>query len=328
MIITCTPLRVSFAGGGTDLPVFYEREYGAVFSTAINKYVYVTIKRHGELFNEKYRLNYSETEHVEQLEEMKNSIARECLRLVQVETPLYISTVADLPAFSGLGSSSSFAVGLLNALHACRGERVSAGQLAEEAAHVEIDILKRPMGKQDHYAAAYGGLNCFCFLPDGSVTIESQRLPNGALDDLFSHIMMFWTNFTRDSSAVLSEQQRNTERKMDDLLAMREHAFQLKALMSDGFDPVKFGRVLNDTWQLKRQLASKITNSEIDTWYHKAMDAGALGGKLCGAGGGGFLLFIVPPERQMSVREALGDLREIAVGHEAQGSRLLFPLME
>ena len=328
MIITRTPLRVSFAGGGTDLPVFYEREYGAVFSTAINKYVYVTAKRHGELFNEPIRLNYSETELVERVGDIENSIARECLRLLEIQPPIYVSVVADLPSASGLGSSSSFAVGLLNAFHAYKGERVSAGQLAEEAAHVEIDVLKRPMGKQDHYAAAYGGLNYFCFLPDGSVTVEPQRLPSRALDDLFTHIMMFWTNLTRDSSSVLSEQQHNTEHKMDDLLAMRGHALQLKALAPDGFDPIEFGRVLDDTWQLKRQLASSITNNRIDTWYRKAMDAGALGGKLCGAGGGGFLLFIVPPERRAAVRETLSELREIAVGYEAQGSRLLFPLME
>ena len=328
MIITRTPLRISFAGGGTDLPAFYEREYGAVFSTAINKYVYVTVKRHGELFDEPIRLNYSETELVKQVDDIENSIARECLRLLEIEPPIYISVVADIPAASGLGSSSSFAVGLLNAFHAYRGERVSAGQLAEEAAHVEIDILKRPMGKQDHYAAVYGGLNFFCFLPDGRVTVEPAQLPRGTLDDLFNHIMMFWTGLTRDSSTVLSEQQRNTERKMDDLLVMRGHALRLKALMSEGFDPIGFGHVLDDTWQLKRQLATSITNNKIDTWYHKAMDAGALGGKLCGAGGGGFLLFIVPPERQAGVCKALEELRKIVVGYETQGSQLLFPSMK
>lgn len=326
MIITRTPLRISFAGGGTDLPTFYEREYGAVFSTAINKYVYVTVKRHGELFDEPIRLNYSETELVKQVDDIENSIARECLRLLEIEPPIYISVVADIPAASGLGSSSSFAVGLLNALHNYGGERVSAGQLAEEAARVEIDILNRPMGKQDHYAAAYGGLNFFSFLPDGRVTVEPAQLPRGTLDDLFNHILMFWTGLTRDSSTVLSEQQRNTPHKMDDLLAMREHALQLNTLMSNGFVPVKFGSVLNDTWQLKRQLASRIANNKIDTWYRKAMDAGALGGKLCGAGGGGFLLFIVAPERQAEVRESLKELREIAVGYEAQGSRLLLSM--
>ena len=328
MIISRTPVRVSFAGGGTDLPEFYEREYGAVLSTAINKYVYVTVKRHGDLFNEPIRLNYSETELVERVDDIENFIARECLRLLEIELPIYVSVVADLPASSGLGSSSSFAVGLLNALHAYRGERVSAGQLAEEAAQVEIDILKRPMGKQDHYAAAYGGLNFFRFNPGGGVTVEPQQLPKGGLGDLFDHILMFWTGLTRDSSSVLSEQKSNTARKMEHLRLMREHARQLQTLLHDGFDPLAFGRLLDETWQLKRQLASGITNSQIDTWYCRAREAGALGGKVCGAGGGGFLLFIVPPERQDAVRRALDNLIEIPIGYEAQGSCLLLPFIE
>ncbi len=328
LIITRTPLRVSFAGGGTDLPDFYKHEYGAVFSTTINSYIYVTVKLHGELFDEPIRLNYSETELVRRVDDIENSIARECLQLLEVKPPIYISVVADIPASSGLGSSSSFAVGLLNALHAYRRERVSASQLAEEAAHVEIDILQRPIGLQDHYAAAYGGLNYFSFIPDGRVIIESQRSSNRALEHLFDHILMFWTGITRDSSSVLSEQKRNTSYKMDDLLAMRGHALQLREIMSERFDPVKFGSILDHTWGLKRQLTGNITNDRIDTWYRKAMNAGALGGKLCGAGGGGFLLFIVPPERQPAVRETLCELREITVRYESQGSRLLFPAME
>lgn len=328
LFITRTPLRVSFAGGGTDLPDFYEHTYGAVFSTTIKSYIYVTVKLHGELFNEPIRLNYSETELVKRVDDIENSIARECLRLLKVEPPIYISVVADIPASSGLGSSSSFAVGLLNALHAYRRERVSASQLAEEAAHVEIEILQRPIGLQDHYAAAYGGLNYFSFMPDGRVTIESQRSLNRSLEHLFDHILMFWTGMTRDSSSVLSEQKRNTHFKRDDLLAMRGHALQLREIMSERFDPVKFGTILDHTWGLKRQLTGNITNDRIDTWYRKAIDAGAFGGKLCGAGGGGFLLFIVPSERQPAVREVLRELRELSVGYESQGSRLLFPTME
>ncbi len=325
VIMTRTPLRVSFAGGGTDFPEFYKQEYGAVLSTAINKYVYVTVKQHGNLFGEPIRLNYSETELVERVSDIQNAIARGCLRLLNIEPPIYISVVADLPAASGLGSSSSFAVGLLNALYAYQGQYISAGQLAEEAAQVEVNILKRPMGKQDHYPAAYGGLNFFRFLSDENVSVEPQQLSSEARQALFDHIMMFWTNFTRDSSSVLAEQQRNTESKMDTLRAMREHAFQLRELMITGFSPIKFGEVLDSTWQLKRQLASGITNNKIDTWYHQALGAGALGGKISGAGGGGFLLFIVPPERQSAVRKALGDLHQIAIGYEGQGSRLLFP---
>src|SRR5919106_329881 len=202
-IMTRTPLRVSFAGGGTDLADFYERESGAVFSTAINQYIYVTVKRHGSVFNESIRLNYSKSEQVQSVDQIENDIARECLRLLEIKPPIYVSTVADLPASTGLGGSSSFAVGLLNALHAFRGERVSAGQLAEEASYIEIDVLKQPIGKQDQYAAAFGGLNYFCFKPRGVVTVEPQRVKNGALRDLFGHVVMFWTGHQRETCRVL-----------------------------------------------------------------------------------------------------------------------------
>jgi len=327
-VVTRTPLRVSFAGGGTDLPGFYERDGGAVLSTTIDKHLYVTVKRHGELFNEGFRLNYSLTEHVRALDEIQNHIARECLRLLHVDPPLYISTVADVPDFSGLGSSSSFAVGLLNALHAMRGERVSAGQLAEEASHVEIDILKRPIGKQDHYAAAFGGVNFFRFLPGGSVTVESQHLAPGLIERLFDHLLMVWTGIQRDAGVVLSEQNANISNRLDHLQEMREHAEQLQALIRNGFSPVEFGRVLDDTWSLKRQLASKITNDRIDQWYQQAKQAGAVGGKICGAGGGGFLLLVTPPDRRDVVRRAVADMTELPIRYEAHGSRVLLPAGE
>lgn len=323
LVVTRTPLRVSFAGGGTDLPGFYEQEFGAVLSTTIDKYLYVTVKRHGELFHEGFRLNYSETEHVQRLDDIKNHIARECLRFLKIDPPLYISTVADIPEFSGLGSSSSFAVGLLNALHAYRGERVSAGQLAEEASSIEIDVLQRPIGKQDHYAAAFGGLNLFRFMPDGGVTVEPQRLTDGIMDRLFDHTLMLWTGIRRDAGSVLAEQQRQTARNREALQTMREHAQQLQALIRNGFDPLAFGRVLDQTWQLKRQLASRITNDRIDAWYRQAIEAGAVGGKLCGAGGGGFFLFIMPPERRAAVRQILSEMTEVRIRYEAQGSRVL-----
>jgi D-glycero-alpha-D-manno-heptose-7-phosphate kinase len=325
LVVTRTPLRVSFVGGGTDLSTFYEREYGAVLSTAINQYIYVTVKRHGEVFNERIRLNYSKSETVQCLDQIDNNIARECLRFLDIEPPIYISTVGDLPASTGLGGSSSFAVGLLNALHAYRGERVSAGQLAEEASHIEIEVLQQPIGKQDQYAAAFGGLNLFCFKPGGAVTVEPQRLANGTLQSLFDHVMMLWTGHQRDSSSVLQEQKANTTQKMASLLQMRQHAHQLHALFSNGhLDLQAFGRILDESWQLKRQLASTVTTDQIDAWYRLARQAGALGGKLCGAGGGGFLLFLTPLERRDAVRQALKDLREVAVEPEAHGSQILF----
>jgi D-glycero-alpha-D-manno-heptose-7-phosphate kinase len=325
LVVTRTPLRVSFAGGGTDLADFYECEYGAVLSSAINKYIYVTVKRHGEVFNERIRLNYSKSEHVQRVREIKNHIARECLRFLEIEPPIYISTVGDLPASTGLGGSSSFAVGLLNALHAYRGERVSAGQLAEEASYIEIDVLKEPIGKQDQYAAAFGGLNLFCFKPGGSVTVEPLRLANGVMSALFDSILMFWTGHQRDTRSVLTEQKANTAQKMDLLLKMRQHAYQLQEVLGNGYcDFQAIGRILDESWRLKRNLASTITTDQIDTWYRLALKAGAEGGKLCGAGGGGFLLFIVPREFQEAVRQAMCSLREVPVGPEAHGSQILF----
>ena len=327
-VMTRTPLRVSFAGGGTDLADFYEREQGMVLSTAINKYIYVTVKRHGSVFNEAIRLNYSKSEQVQTVDQIENDIARECLRLLEIEPPIYVSTVADLPASTGLGGSSSFAVGLLNALHAFRGERVSAGQLAEEACHIEIDVLQQPIGKQDQYAAAFGGLNSFSFKSGGAVTVEPQRLNNGGLKHLFESLLMFWTGHQRDSSSVLNEQKANTPAKMDSLLRMREHAFALQELCAGAhFSIEKFGAILNESWQLKRGLSSKITTSEIDRWYESAMAAGAEGGKLCGAGGGGFLLFVAPPERHDAVRRALGGLTQVPMAHEVHGSQVCMPFI-
>lgn len=327
VVLTRTPLRISFAGGGTDLLDFYQKDYGAVLSTAIDKYIYVTVKRHGDLFNEPIRINYSETELVDSVDRIKNDICRECLRLLNVELPIYISTVADIPASTGLGSSSTFAVGLLNALHAFQGERVSAGQLAEEASYIEIDVLGQPIGKQDQYVAAYGGLNFFRFNGSGTVAVEPQPLPNGALGRLFGHILLFWTGIRRDAGLVLNEQKRRTMINLDRLRAMREHAVQLQAMMCKGFDPEPFGRALSASWELKRQLADTIATRQIDSWYQRGIEAGADGGKLCGAGGGGFLLFLARPERQEAVRRALSDLREIPISYEAHGSRLMLPFI-
>lgn len=326
IVVTRTPLRVSFAGGGTDLPEFFKEEYGGVLSTTIDKYLYVTVKRHSEFFGEDiFRLNYSETERVNSIEDIKNDIARECIRFLEIDPPLYISTVADIPGASGLGSSASFAVGLLNALHVYCGERVSIAQLAEEAAKVEIEILRRPVGMQDHYAAAFGGLNFYRFDRSGNVSVEPQRCGDGTIPTLFSHMMMFWTGITRNASSVLGEQKQNTPHKMDELTAMRDHALFLHKLILTHYDPHEFGRILDETWQLKRELTDRMSSASIDTHYQRAREAGASGGKICGAGGGGFFLFIVPPERQRDVRQALHDLTEMPVSYEPQGSRLLMP---
>ena len=328
LVMTRTPQRISFAGGGTDLAEFYGAGYGAVLSTTIDKYVYVTVKRHGPLYLERYRLNYHEAENISSLDEIKNAIARECLRLVPVDPPLYVSVISDLPAQSGLGGSSSFAVGLLKALHAMRGERVSSAQIAEEAVCVEVDVLKRPIGKQDHVAAAFGGLNYFRFDANGSLSVVPHSVDSVAAGRLFDHLQLFWTGISRDSASVLSEQKRNTASRMAELTAMRDQADALSGLLRDRLDIVEFGRVLDDGWGLKRGLASGITSDSIDTWYSIGRKAGAIGGKLCGAGGGGFLLFVAPPKQHQAIRTALRDLQEVPIGFEPAGSQLILPYLD
>ena len=327
LIVTRTPLRLSFAGGGTDLPAFYLRDDGAVLSSAIDKYIYVTVKRHGGMFDEAVRINYSRSEKVEQISEIQNDIARECLRFLQVDPPIYVSTVGDMPASSGLGGSGAFAVGLLNGLHALLGERVSAGQLAEEASHIEMEVLGQPIGKQDQYAAAFGGLNLFRFRNDGTVTVEPQRVRNRFLTELFEHIVLFWTGHQRDAGAVLAEQQRRTDEKHESLCRMREQALQLRELLANHATVEEVGRMLHEGWLEKRGLASTITSPQIDTWYEQARAAGALGGKVAGAGGGGFLFLVVPPDRQPAVRTALEGLREVRVRPETHGSQVVLPYL-
>ncbi|MHC2437158.1 D-glycero-alpha-D-manno-heptose-7-phosphate kinase [Bradyrhizobium sp. USDA 4451] len=326
IVMTRTPLRISFAGGGTDLPEFYEVEEGAVLSAAVDKYVYVTVKRHSDLFNEPIRLNYSRTEQVNTIEEIDNNIARECLKFLNIEPPIFISTVADMPASTGMGGSSAFAVGLLHALHAFRGERVTAGQLAEEACHIEMEVLKEPIGKQDQYAAAFGGLNLLRFGRGGRVTVEPQPARSGSVAYLFSNIMMFWTGHQRPAASVLTEQRSNTSRNLDVLRRMRNDAFEFRSICSGQQIALEqVGEALHRGWTLKRGLASKITTSEIDDYYTRALEAGAEGGKLCGAGGGGFLMFIVKPEKRERVRQALSELPLVSLGYEVHGSRVLCP---
>jgi D-glycero-alpha-D-manno-heptose-7-phosphate kinase len=325
VIITRTPLRISFAGGGTDLEDFSREHGGAVLSTAIDKYVYVTVKRHSPLFNEPIRLNYSETELRSDLSEITNHIARECLRLLEIEPPIYVSTVADVPSHSGLGSSSSFAVGLLKALHRLRGETVSAGQLAEEACVVEITRLGKPIGRQDQFAAAYGGLNFIEFKQNNDVSVCGLSLSLSEMRRLFNHVMMFWTGMSRSSEDVLGEQRQRTAVNFEQLSRIRDQASELHDILRHSFDPHRMGALLHEGWMAKRRLASTISTTGIDVWYDRARAAGALGGKVCGAGGGGFLLFIVEPERQAAVHAALSDLNYLSVGWEPKGATLLYP---
>jgi D-glycero-alpha-D-manno-heptose-7-phosphate kinase len=324
VVLTRTPLRVSFAGGGTDLAAYYDIEPGAVFSSTIDKYVYVTVKRHGPVFDEKVRLNYSVSESVSEIDAIRNDIARECLQFLEIEPPIYVSIVSDLPDSSGLGGSSAFAVGLLHALHTYRGERVTAAQLADEASQVEIDLLGQPIGRQDQYAAAFGGLNLFSFRSGDHVTVEPHRGLNGSVNRLFEHLLMLWSGHQRRSSSVLLEQREHTHEHLDSLRRMRDQAYELQTLMSVAEpDLERFGSILDQGWELKRGLASTVSNPEIDAWYAAGREAGAAGGKLCGAGSGGFLLFLAEPDNQDRVLAAVPSLRRVPVRYEAHGSRVL-----
>lgn len=326
VVVCAVPLRLSFAGGGTDLAEFYRKEEGTVLSTTIDQFVYVTVKRHSEVFGYRYRLNYSETEQISSIDEIKNDIIRESLRMVAIDDPLYISTVADLPAFSGLGSSSAFAVGLLQALHLMRGERITLAELAEEACRLEIDVLGMPIGKQDQYATAFGGLNQFTFHHNGRVSIEPQPIAAERIRDLFDSILLLWTGIPRESKNILEEQKKATPHRLDDLRRIKAHCSELKLQLQESFDPVAFGGVLDETWKHKRRLASTITSDQIDAWYDRARSAGAIGGKIAGAGGGGFLMLIVPPSRRAAVCRALPELIPVPVRYEASGTRVLIPL--
>lgn len=328
-VTTITPQRLSFSGGGTDFPDFFREHGGAVVSSAIDKYIYVTVKRHSPLFGEAYRLSYSKTEHVQSLDEIENDIARECLRLVHVEPPLFIATTSDLPALSGLGSSSSFAVGLLYALHTLRGEDASAGQLAEEACRVEIEMLNRPIGKQDQYAAAFGGLNYIAFRPDGRVHLDPLWLPADGVLTLFRNSMLFWTSIQREASAILHEQRTNIGEMTSTLLQMRDMAAVYRdVLLEDPLDPGRLGSLLDAGWHAKRGLASNISSATIDAYYARALNSGALGGKIAGAGGGGFMYLVVPPEKHDAVRRALSEMVDVTVHYEPRGTRLLSVVWE
>jgi D-glycero-alpha-D-manno-heptose-7-phosphate kinase len=327
-IITKAPFRVSFAGGGTDLASYYKSDYGAVVSTAIDKYVYVIINQcrpilHrgvDDISRHRIRLSYSSTENVEHAVDLTHPIVRESMRLLDLDTPMDIATMADVPAGTGLGSSGTFSVALLHALHLSKGEEVDREQLASEAAKVEIQCLDRPVGKQDHYASAYGGLNAIRFNSDESVDVRPLGNSREMIEQLFPNLLLLYTGVSRDAATILSEQNQNSSALTSELTSIRRDAETVEGLLAGNLDIESFGQVLHETWSSKRKLSSSISNGDIDHWYNTAMKAGAIGGKLCGAGGGGFLLLVVKPEQRAAVNQALGDLSELSIGYEPRGS--------
>lgn len=324
MIITRTPLRISFAGGGSDMPSYYTKYGGAVVSTAISKYIYVTINKK---FDDAIRLSYSKTEHVTSVGEIEHGIARAVLTLTNVRGGVEITTIADIPASgTGLGSSSSFTVGLLHALHAYQGRYVGAAQLGAESCHIEIDVCNAPIGKQDQYAAAYGGFNFIRFEPDGNVTVEPLICPPAARDTLERNILLLYTGRTRSANTILAEQSANSAASSGTQAALR----RMTALTNDFAQAMQrgdcdaVGDILHEGWELKKHLASGISNAAIDSWYDTGRRAGATGGKILGAGAGGFLLFYAPQEKHPAIIQALPELRPMPINFERTGSQVIF----
>jgi len=322
MLISQTPLRISLAGGGTDLRAYYQDGDGFVVSTAIDKYLYVLIK---ERFDDKIYLNYAaRKEIVDSVDEIQHELVREAARITGLRKGFELATFADIPSEgSGLGSSSSLTVGLLNAMYNYLGKQVPHAQLADEACQIEIEVLHKPIGKQDQYIAAHGGLCGITFHTNEAVSVERLDLSEKERYKLGSHLMLFFTNQTRQASTILSEQKEKTAEKRDNLNRILQLGRDIQsAIIRREFDEI--GHILHENWMLKKELASGISNPAIDEMYETALRGGALGGKVAGAGGGGFLMLYVPSEKQGSVREAMHNYREMPFMLDSYGASIIF----
>ena len=321
MILTKTPFRVSFAGGGSDLPDFYRRSSGAVLSSTIDKAMYIALHPY---FHDKIRIKYSRTEDVSNVSEIEHPLVRECLNLVGIERGMEIASFADVPAGTGMGSSSAFTVGLLHALYVRSGRNPGAHELATAACEIEIERVAEPIGKQDQFATAYGGLNFIRFHADERVEVHPVKCSAKTLEELSERLMLFYIGQERPAASILTEQARSMadKDKFRSVEQMVELATELRAALErDNLD--SFGDILDQGWKLKRGLASGITNEVVESNYRLAREAGAAGGKLLGAGAGGFLLLTCRPEKQQEVREALAALREMPFALTAEGSQVV-----
>jgi len=324
MIISKTPFRMSFAGGGSDLKTYYQHGYGSVVSTTINRYIYITVNKR---FTDNIRVGYSKIEEVKNIEDIEHNLVREALKLLGITNGgidiVYMSDLLPAQEGSGLGGSSSLIVGTLHALHAYKGENVSAETLAREACKIEIEILGHPIGKQDQYAAAYGGFNHIKFNADESVFVNPVILKKEVIEELNNRLLLFYTGINTRSDSVLTEQRRKTKNNLNILDKM-------VGLSEEFLDELKygnitsFGEILHKGWVYKQKLASNITNPIINSYYEKARKAGAIGGKILGSGGGGFLLFYCEEKNQDNVRKTLSNLKELSFKFEPEGSKIIY----
>jgi D-glycero-alpha-D-manno-heptose-7-phosphate kinase len=323
MLITRTPLRISIGGGGTDLPSFYRRRGGFVISAAIDRYMFIALNR---TFTDDYLLKYSELERVHSINAIQHRIIREVLRRHEIEPGVEIVSLADIPSGTGLGSSGAFTVGLLRTIYAYKRAHVTAHELADEAAHIEIDVLGEPIGKQDQYIAAFGGLTCFEFHPDDRVTVTPLGISQSTLQELEEHLLLFFTGYARPASSILNDQRDRTDdgdaEMMNNLERTKDLGLRIREALEAG-EPAAFGRLMHEHWESKRKRSKGMSNQAIDEWYDKGLASGAIGGKLVGAGTGGFLMFYA--ENPSDVRAAMASegLPETRFSFDLDGTTVL-----
>lgn len=324
VVITRTPFRVSFFGGGTDYPTWYCEHGGAVLATTIDKYCYITCRYLPPFFEHKSRIAYSRVETIKSIDEIEHPSARETLNFMKIDEGVEIHHDADLPARTGLGSSSSFTVGLLHAIYGLKQRMPTKMQLAMDAIHIERELIKENVGSQDQVSAAFGGFNKIQFRPNHEIVIQPVILNQERLRELQSHLMLYFTGFSRYASDIAGKQIQDTHKKTIELKTMNQMVDHALSLLAGGGDILEFGKLLHESWKLKRSLTDKISTPQIDEIYEAARDAGAIGGKLLGAGGGGFILLFARPEDQDRIRERLGKLLCVPFRFENGGSQVIF----
>lgn len=324
MIIARSPLRITLGGGGTDLPSYYRDYEGFLIAAAINKYVYVTVMRP---FNQGISLKYSQLEYASAISDVKHPIIRECLHILDLKTPqIEITTLADIPAGTGLGSSGSFTTGLLKALYTHHRRHLHQEELAELACHVEIDRLGEPIGKQDQYAAAIGGITCFTFHKDERVTAKPLNISMDTMFNLEDNLLLFFTGFSRSAGGILKDQKERTQKSDSDMLTnlhyVKDLGYRSKEALESGNTEL-FGRLMHEHWEHKKKRSGGMTNPQIDEWYQLAMNNGAIGGKLVGAGGGGFLMFMANDRNKLRHAMTNAGLEEVRFGFDFEGTKVV-----
>jgi len=324
MIICRTPYRISFFGGGTDYPAWYLKHGGLVLSTTIDKYCYITCRYLPPFFQHKYRIVWSKIENCNDISEIEHPSVREVLRHLNIDRGVEIHHVGDLPARSGMGSSSAFTVGLLHGMYALKGCMPGKEQLSKESIYVEQELLKEKVGSQDQVSVAYGGFNLITFLPDGGISVRPVTLSRDRIGELNAHLMLFYTGIVRTSSTISETYINDIDTRKRQLRILKDLVEESISVLSSGSDITEFGELLREAWEAKRSLSMKVSNTYIDEFFSEALSAGALGGKITGAGGGGFMLLFVPPERQRHVSEKLKKLVNVPIKLEFSGSQIIF----